>query len=349
MKVLFILKRKDNFNAVTDSNIGVSTGLYNSASFVNDMLVAAGVTSNMEVVIDNNGIDAVVTKYRPTHVILEALWVVPTKFAVLCKLHPTVTWIIRLHSEMPFLAGEGMALDWLGDYASFPSIVLGANGPRMLREARFYLGHKMDWDPGEANRRIVYLPNYYPTTFVTKTYAPDKEFVDIGCFGSVRPLKNHLIQAFAAIKFAEYLGKKLRFHVNGDRLEMKGQPVMNNLYALFMQLCEKGHRLVSHSWTPRAQFLELCARMDIGMQVSFSETFNIVGADFVGQGVPFIGSKEIPWAPDEFVSDPTDSEHVFEKLVYTHINNKRNVEQHQFMLRNYVEDSRRIWREYFKG
>jgi hypothetical protein len=349
MKVLFVLKRKENFNAAVDNHIGVSTGLYNSASFVNDMLTDSGISSNMEVVVDNNGIDRVVTLHRPTHVILEALWVVPTKFAVLCKLHPTVTWIIRLHSEMPFMAGEGMAMDWLGDYVSYKNIRIGVNAPRMLNETRFYLRHKYDWSEEETNRRVIYLPNYYPTNYTPKQYVSNKEYIDIGCFGAVRPLKNHMLQAFAALKLVERLGLKLRFHINGSRMEMKGEPVMHNLQALFMHLTEKGHQLISHEWTPRDEFLKLCAQMDIGMQVSFSETFNIVGADFISQGVPLLGSVEIPWSAPEFNSSPANSEEIFDKLLLTHFFPEKNVSQHQKLLTYYVGESRRIWSDYFKG
>ena len=110
-KVLFILKRREDYNSEIHSNIGLSTGLYNSANFMNEMLQSCNIESNLEVAIDNNCIDRLVNKHKPTHVIIEALWVVPQKFAILCKLHPKVKWIIRLHSEMPFMAGEGMAMD----------------------------------------------------------------------------------------------------------------------------------------------------------------------------------------------------------------------------------------------
>jgi hypothetical protein len=349
-KVLFILKRKDNFNAVVDSHIGVSTGLYNSASFVNKMLQDLGVESNMEVAIDNNCIDRLVTKHRPSHVIIEALWVVPTKFTVLNPLHKNVTWIVRLHSEMPFLAGEGMAMDWLGEYANFSNILIGVNAPRMMRDVKFYLQHKYDWSDDEINRRVIYMPNYYPTEFKTKEYAVgNKDHIDIGCFGAIRPLKNHMLQAMASIRFAESLGKKLHFHINGGRIEMKGEPVMNNLRALFEHLNAKGHQLISHGWTPRDEFLELCATMDIGMQCSFSETFNIVGADFISQGVPILGSSEIPWSADEFCGDPTSSEDIFNKLTLIHNNSQRNVLQHQDILTRYVAETQGIWAEHFKN
>ena len=99
-KILFILKRREDYNAVVHSNVGLSTGLYNSASFVHNMLNHMGINSVLEVAKDNNCIDRLVTQHQPTHVIIEALWVVPQKFSVLQRLHPNLKWIIRLHSEI---------------------------------------------------------------------------------------------------------------------------------------------------------------------------------------------------------------------------------------------------------
>src|SRR5688500_11649943 len=107
-RILFILKARDATNTYGYS-CGLSTGLLNSATFVQDMLDSNGFTTKLVVVIDNNDIDREVTAFRPTHVIIEALWVVPSKFQILKKLHPSVKWIVRLHSEAPFLANEGIA------------------------------------------------------------------------------------------------------------------------------------------------------------------------------------------------------------------------------------------------
>ena len=54
VKVLFILKRREDYNLDKHSHIGLSTGLYNSASFMNQMLKDAGIDSELSVVIDNN-------------------------------------------------------------------------------------------------------------------------------------------------------------------------------------------------------------------------------------------------------------------------------------------------------
>ena len=347
-RVLFILKRREDYNAKLHSNVNLSTGLYNSASFVYQMLVDSGVNSKLVVVVDNNCIDREVTQYKPTHVIIEALWCVPSKFAVLCKLHPKIKWIIRLHSDLPFLANEGIAMDWLADYARFPNVIIAANAPRMLRETKVYLCSVFDWDNRTTKEKIIYLPNFYPQTYKKKHFNPKKDVVDICCFGAVRPLKNHLIQAVAAVEYAESQNKRLRFHINAGRIEMKGEPVLNNLRGMFMQLADKGHELISHQWCPREDFLKICADMDIGMQVSFSETFNIVAADLISQGVPVVGSIEIPWANKWFCADPVESGDIFCVLKTTAMFPQLNVWANRRQLNNYTNKTRTTWLSYFR-
>jgi glycosyltransferase involved in cell wall biosynthesis len=347
--VLFILKRREDFDLEKHNSKGLSTGLFNSATFMSDMLTAQGIDARLEVAIDNNCIDRLVTKHRPTHVIIEALWVVPSKFTILSKLHPTVKWIVRLHSELPFLAGEGMAMDWLADYAAYPSISIGVNAPRMMEEVRTYLQIKQGWTRATAEEKVFYLPNFYPQEYKTKEYQVNNDYIDIGCFGAIRPLKNHVMQAVAALKFAEQIGKKLNFHVNVGRVEMKGEPVMNNLRSMFQQLYDRGHRLIANEWTPREGFLELCSRMDIGLQVSFSETFNIVGADIISQGVPLVGSMEIPWLDEIYSARAQYSDEIYRALLLTHNCPQHNVEVNQRKLTEYTSRTAEIWFKQFTG
>lgn len=344
-RILFVLKRREDFDPEKHTKDGMQTGLFNSATFVKDMLNAGGIESQLFIARDNNDIDRAVTAFKPTHVIIEALWVVPQKFAILSKLHPTVKWIIRLHSETPFLAQEGMAWDWMGDYIRHPNILIAANSPRMLSEVKTYLTAILPNDKTLLNR-IIYLPNYYPTTYETKTFHLEKDHVDVGCFGAVRPLKNHMVQAMAALQFANSVDKKLKFHINA-RVELKGDSIVRNLRCMFQHLAEQGHELIFHTWTPREEFLKLCATMDIGMQVSFSETFNIVGADFISQGVPLICSNEIPWINKEFRADPTNSHEICKALIETCIDPKINVEQNQIALTQYSKLTEHIWFSYF--
>lgn len=299
-RVLFILKLRHSYQGETA--IHLSSGLFNSARFVNDMLVRNGIESKLVQVVDNNRIDREVSQYKPTHVIIEAFWVVPEKFDILTKLHPDVTWIIRNHSEIPFLANEGNVMNWIVEYLKRPNVVVSRNSERTNEEIRFLAQDTLGMRCAEVDQRVVYLPNYYPVTKKPRKHRETKH-IDIGCFGAIRPLKNHLMQAMAAIKFARLLGKPLHFHINVGRVEGRGEPILKNLRALFAATPDS--KLVEHDWLDHEEFLKLVRHMDMGLQVSFSESFNITAADFVSQGVPVVVSSEIQWASSWFKAEPT--------------------------------------------
>src|SRR6266550_7001747 len=186
-------------------------------------LEANGIPSKIVIVNDNNDIDREVRRYDPTHVIIEALWVIPEKFKVLISLYPKIQWIIRMHSEVPFMANEGVATYWLYQYTTFPEVRISGNSDRLTRD----LGTVVH------NHKPVYLPNCYVFEPVPKFFHKQDNYIDIACMGAVRPLKNQLTQAVAAIKFASQVGRPLRFHINGDRVEDFGNPVLKNLTHLF--------------------------------------------------------------------------------------------------------------------
>lgn len=296
VKVLFICKQRP-------MSYGLSYGLLNSCRFLCNALHHIGVHANLVEVPDNNFIDREISRYKPTHVFIEALWVVPEKFEVLIPLHPTVQWHVRIHSNIPFIANEGIAIDWLVKYANiqkkYPQFHISPNSPKMVRD----LEKTFDID-------TVYSPNvYHPqeSRCVSARKSPiDKhpDVFDIGCFGAIRPLKNQLQQAMAAIAFANQMGKTLRFHMNNARVENNGDNVHKNLIALFK--CNPKHKLVSHGWMDHEDFIDVVKRMDLGLQVSFSETFNIVAADFVNSKIPLVGSHEIEWLNVLYKANPTD-------------------------------------------
>jgi len=312
---------------------------------MNDMLNENGVHSDIIVVTDNNDIDREVKKHKPTHVIIEALWVVPQKFKILSELHPKVKWIVRLHSDIPFLANEGIAFDWIGKYMLYPKVSVAANSLNALKDLRTYVHSKYGFNMCSVKKQIIYLPNYYPQEYNKKENSFNKNELNISCFGAIRPLKNQVIQAIAAIKLAEFLGKKLKFHINSGRIEQKGDSIYKNLKELFEN--NKNHELIINSWAPRKEFLKLCGKMDIGMQVSFSETFNIVSADVISQSVPIVASEEIPWISRLFSAKTTKVNSIFFKLLLSYFFSKFNVMINQYNLTSYTSKSREVWLEYF--
>ena len=156
---------------------------------------------------------------------------------------------------------------------------------------------------------------YHAKKFHSPVYEPKKTVIDIGCFGAIRPMKNNYQQALAAIEFAERKGKRLRFHVNSSRVEQSGDNVLKNLKALFEN---SPHDLVEHPWMKHREFLHTASKMDIGMQVSFSESFNIVTADFVTAGVPIVASDDIEWMPNLLKCTPTSHKAMIRRLNFAY-------------------------------
>ena len=348
-RVLFILKRKHDYSALAaDANVlSVSTGLYNSANYMVELLKPMVDEVGIVVVTDNNDIDREVRKFNPTHVIIEALWVVPEKFEVLTKLHPKVQWIVRLHSEVPFIASEGISMDWIGRYLDYPNVLIGVNAPRMLQSVRSFLKAKTGYlSDDEIFQRTIYMPNYYPVEGAKAyDFSTSPDVVKIGCFGAVRPLKNQLAQALAAVEFAKSHGKGLEFHINSSRVEMNGSPILKNLVQMFDHLGPR-YVLVCHEWMPREEFLKVVGSMDILMQVSFSETFNIVAADATVMGVPVVGSSEIPWLC-VFKADPTSQTSMIRALNWASFVPSIAVLLNQLSLRRYDRKTKQVWANLF--
>ncbi len=316
-KVLFVLKYRQLYQDIifnecekTSGMTYFSSGLLNSARQVNEMLQDHGIESHLVQVLDNNGIDREVNKYKPDFCIIEALWVVPGKFDILHKLHPKVKWIIRLHSETPFIAMEGIAMEFIFNYLKHKNVYVAANSPRMLKDLKAIISTEYQY-------KLMYLPNYYDPD---KNHEHDVEKnkndgIDIGNFSAIRPLKSNLLQAMAAIRYAKETSRCLRFHINGTRIENKGDPVIKNIRALFNNIDNYQFKLVEHSWLEPKNFRKLVGTMDMVMQVSATETFCIVAADAVAQNVPIVVSKEIPFASRLFVvTDFTDIDAIVGKM-----------------------------------
>lgn len=312
---LFITKLRHQYSTPTGVegySKELASGLYNSANFVSEMLNRSGIKSETVAVIDNNAIEKEVVRVNPTHVFIEALWVVPDKIALLAKMYPNIMWVIRIHSNTPFLANEGVAIEWLkGYYAIQTGNVLVAPNSNLIIQDLLAIKSSVG--------KTVLLPNYYE---FSSEHAPkvlhDTE-VHIGCFGAIRPMKNQLVQAMAAMRFADSIGRTLVFHVNASRIETRGNNVLKNIRALFM---DSGHTLMEHEWLERKDFLALIRQMDVCLQVSLTETFNITAADAVNELVPIIVGKDISWLESSRYADTSSSDSILEKLMELYAGDK---------------------------
>lgn len=350
-KTLFILKKRGTSYGGSSFGVSVplkSSGLLNSARFVHDMLVRQGKDCKLVEVVDNNDIDREVTMYRPSTVIIEAFWVIPSKFEVLRKRHPTVKWVIRSHSEIPFFAGEGISITWFYEYMKQENVTVAFNTRRTTNEFQMlYALTDTGLTQDEVNRKVIYLPNFYPIGGTIEPYQLDsKDTIDVGCFGAIRPFKNHVLQAVAAIDYAEQHGLNLRFHINSTRIEGNADNHKKNLIAVFDGLDPNRFQLVQHDWLSHEDFTKLVRTMDIGLQMSFTESFNIVAADFVNAGIPIVVSEEIKWVAPLFQADCTSSTDIVTNMKRALWYKKwiaKYLDVNLAGLRNYCESAKNVW------
>ena len=272
--------------------------------------------------------------FKPNYVFLEALWCPPTKFKELEKLHPKVKFIIRIHSEIPFLANEGVAIQWIKEYLAYKNVYISFNSKQTNSEFSKLLG----------NKKIIYLPNYYSLDNKKKKYHTPFGQLHVGCFGAIRPMKNQLLQAVCAMQFANEIGKTLHFHINSSRVEQRGDSVLKNLQNLFNNT---PHKLMEHPWISHEKFLVLVKRMDLGMQVSMSETFNIVSADLVNNEIPVVASKEVEWIFPLFKASDTESDQILSKLYWAYYGGKIGLHNlNKIGLSLSAFKSKHIWLDY---
>jgi hypothetical protein len=154
-------------------------------------------------------------------------------------------------------------------------------------------------------------------------------------------MKNHLNQAMAAIAFGNENKTKIHFHINSDRCEQKGDAVLKNLIYAFK---DTKHKLVFHPWLDHHEFIPLVKRMDVGLQVSLSETFNIVAADFAWNEIPIVGSGEITWLDRRYKADPNDIESIVDKVRFAYMGKSHNIQKVNLEnLEKYNKKSLKVW------
>lgn len=330
-------------------------GLINSAEFIRNYLnTVDNVQAWVEEVTLEDQVDALIILHNPTLVVFEAPWVSPAKLKALADEYPLKTFVVRVHSQVAFLSSDSDAFLKLNSifklkktgflstqlfgsslFPHYENIIVATNNLEFKQQIESALGYE-----------IQYLPNIYRDFTVTLPMRVDNSFINIGCFGGLRPLKNQVFQAICAIRAANTLGKILNFYINASIEDIATNPIYQNLFDLFKYT---DHNLFVHEWLTHEEFLTLISTLDLGLQVSFSETFNIVAADFVSSGIPIIVSDSISWLPINYQSSTINSAELTSMIINFYEN--RNSEKLRLRAINYlnaeIEDAKLLWFVYF--
>jgi hypothetical protein len=101
-------------------------------------------------------------------------------------------------------------------------------------------------------------------------------------------------------------------------IESTSNPVLKNLIELFKG--NSNHKLIIHTWLSNPEFQDLIKEMDFGMQLSYTESFNIVASDFVNNNKLILVSNAIDWLPAISKTSTINYDKTIRSLIFTYLN-----------------------------
>jgi len=245
-----------------------------------------------------------------THVVMSAPWIASADWQALAAAFGDTHFAVTCHSNLGFLQADPSAVRLVREgieieRASWNFHVAG-NSDRFCR-----------WVSTTFNAACSYLPNLY---YVDPRRIPKPSHFDggtlrIGAFGATRQLKNLVSAAGAAMQLSSDLRTDVELWVSAGRNE-HGDSTTS---AIREMTCGTPRmKLIENGWQSWPQFRETVRHMHLLLQPSYTETFNVVTADGVAEGVPSVVSDAIDWAPQEWkarVDDVADIARVAREIL----------------------------------
>lgn len=232
-----------------------------------------------------------------THVLIMAPWITPLDLKALLGAFPDVQFAVQMHTNVAALYGDFNGIANIRQYLdmtfSFPNLRVAGNSDNLVR-----------WALVTYEQEFLYLPNIYPVEIVRRYNETYKDgTINIGAFGALRVEKNFITAAAAALAVQKITGRAVVLHMS------VGCENEKNILRSLRQLTDAtpGFFLVQHRWQSWDEFRKLVGRMDVLLQPSHTESFNMVTADGIAEGVPSVVSPAIAWAPDSWKANSDDA------------------------------------------
>jgi hypothetical protein len=280
------------------SHIGLGVAAMNTAKSLRQQ----GYTVDVTPIVNAAELEARLTP-DVSHVVVSAPWIPTADWLRILRAHSDVCFAVNCHSNVGFLQAD-------------------ANGVKLIREA-------MEIERGAWNFRVAgnsrkfcrwlcdtyrtpcqYLPNLYYLDGNPPPHHPlfSSGALRIGAFGATRPLKNFMSAAGAAIEVAAQLHTQLELWVSAGRTEGGGGSILEAVRSMIGGL--PNVRLVESGWQSWPNFRITVRHMHLLLQPSYTESFNMVTADGVAEGVPSVVSEAIEWAPDHWKAPVDDVQQI---------------------------------------
>ncbi len=324
----------------------------NFAMYRNISHIGLGVAAiNTEKVLRRAGINAHVWPVRSatdlrkrleatpaSDVMISAPWIPTLALQSLANDFPETQFAVNCHSNVGFLQADrnGMKLirELMDLELSTSNVHLAGNSRRFC-----------DWIRAAFGAPCAYLPNLY--LLENTPGCPHQPYTGgtlrIGIFGATRPLKNLMTAAGAALEISRNLRVGLELWMSAGRTESGGEGVLAAVKEMLNGLPHVS--LVLNGWQPWPRFRRTVAHMHLLMQPSYTESFNMVTADGVAEGVASVVSHAIDWAPDDWkanVDHVLDIARVGRRLLH----DPRSAQDGFLALEKYVTDGVHAYKQY---
>ena len=319
------------------SHIGLGVTALNSAKTLRD----AGATADVWAVSNSQELGQLLRAAQDespvSHVVVSAPWIPTSDLQQLTADHPETKFAVNCHSNLGFLQADPGAM-------------------RLVREGLDLQRTRWNFQVAANNRRLAnwigdtyaghcaYIPNLY---HLDQTAGRGRTLFSggtlrIGAFGAARPLKNFMTAAGAALEIASRMRVDLEFWMSSGRNE-GGGPLPQAIQQMTAGL--RHVRVVENGWQTWPEFRQTVRHMHLLLQPSYTETFNVVTADGVAEGVPSVVSDAIEWAPNDWKAK-VDDVHEIAVTGQRLLGDKRASRRGMKALRRYNQQAMSAWEEF---
>jgi hypothetical protein len=212
--------------------------------------------------------------------------------------YPGITFAVNCHSNVGFLQADSNGVKLVREGLEIErgtwNFHVAGNSRRFCR-----------WLRAAYDAPCAYLPNLYYLESqqpIARTLFQGGT-LRIGAFGATRPLKNFMSAAGAALEIASRLRTNLELWISAGRTE-GGNGIVNALRAMLDGLPHV--KLVESGWQSWPSFRSTVRHMHLLLQPSYTESFNMVTADGIAEGVPSVVSEAIDWTPKSWIAAADD-------------------------------------------
>jgi hypothetical protein len=281
------------------SHIGLGVSALNTAK----VLRKAGIVATVVPILSAADLHAQLAANPATHVVISAPWIPSADLQKLSNDHSETQFFVNCHSNVGFLQADRNGVKLIRECMELElathNVHLAGNSKRFV-----------DWIHSAFARPCTYLPNLYWLDEYSGHVIHAQPIghsgpLRIGIFGATRPLKNLMTAAAAAVSVSRSMRVPLELWLSAGRAEGGGQTILDAVREMIAGLPNVSLKL--NGWQTWPQFRQTVGHMHLLLQPSYTESFNMVTADGVAEGVPSVVSDAIDWAPDHWRANVDDS------------------------------------------